>query len=122
MKPHHDKTTEIRLCHLYKRNTFEGYGFNLYKKTKEELHIIGGLESRSPGIDGGLREDDILIEVNGVNVEKIKHQDVVEKVREHHLKVSLLVVDKKTNSKRKKKSAKISSSDPNVVILYSEKM
>ena len=47
--------SEIRLCHLYKRNTFEGYGFNLYKKTKEELHIIGSLESGSPGLDGGLR-------------------------------------------------------------------
>jgi len=113
---------EIRLCHLYKRNTFEGYGFNLYKKTKEELHIIGSLESGSPGLDGGLRENDILIEVNGVNVEKIKHQDVVDKIREHHLEVSLLVIDKKTNSKRKKKNMKISSSNPNVVLLYSEKM
>ena len=42
--------------------------------------------------------------------------------RENHLQVSLLVIDKKTNSKRKKKSLKISSSDPNVVLLYSEKM
>ena len=28
-----------------------------------------------------IREDDILLEVNGVNVEKIKHQDVVDKIR-----------------------------------------
>ena len=27
------------------------------------------------------RENDILIEVNGVNVEKTKHQDVVDKIR-----------------------------------------
>ena len=36
--------------------------------------------------------------------------------------MSLLVIDKKTNSKRKKKFTNISSSDPNVVLLYSEKM
>ena len=36
--------------------------------------------------------------------------------------MSLLVIDKKTNSKRKKKFTKISSSDPNVVLLYSEKI
>ena len=42
--------------------------------------------------------------------------------RENPLQVSLLVIDKKTNSKRKKKFTKISSSDPNVVLLYSEKM
>ena len=28
-----------------------------------------------------IREDDILLEVNGVNVEKIKHQDVVDRIR-----------------------------------------
>ena len=42
--------------------------------------------------------------------------------RENHLQVSMLVIDKKTHSKRKKKYTKISSSDPNVVLLYSEKM
>ena len=45
----------IRHCHLYKRSHFDGYGFNLYKKTREELHIIGSLEPGSPGLDGGLR-------------------------------------------------------------------
>jgi len=122
MSPHSNKAPGIRHCHLYKRSHFDGYGFNLYKKTREELHIIGSLEPGSPGLDGGLRQDDVLIEVNGVNVEKIKHQDVVEKIRELPTQVSLLVIDKKTNSKRKKKFIKISSSDPNVVLIYSEKI
>ena len=42
--------------------------------------------------------------------------------RELPTQVSLLVIDKKTNSKRKKKFIKISSSDPNVVLIYSEKI
>merc|ERR1711936_576805 len=122
MSPKNNKNSDIRHCHLYKRNDFQGYGFNLYKKTREELHTIGKLEPGSPGYNGGLREDDVLIEVNGVNVEKIKHQDVVDRIRELPTAVSLLVIDKKTHAKMKKKFKKISSKDTNVVLIYSEKI
>ena len=48
---------------------------------KETLMNFSGVFYRDDDYVFITRENDILIEVNGVNVEKIKHQDVVDKIR-----------------------------------------
>jgi C-terminal processing protease CtpA/Prc len=81
----------IRLCELRSWKDGRGYGFNLLNKPNG--HFIGKVDDESPALVAGLLDGDRVIEVNGVNVEKASHKEVVENIKSKKDEVRLLVVD-----------------------------
>uniref|UniRef100_A0A8D0B430 PDZ domain containing 1 n=1 Tax=Salvator merianae TaxID=96440 RepID=A0A8D0B430_SALMN len=83
-----------------------GYGFYLRMEPNAKGHLIKDIESGSPAAKVGLKDNDILIAVNGESVEALDHNAVVEKIRNSGEKTELLVVDEETDTMYK--MAKIS--------------
>ncbi|KAL6484864.1 hypothetical protein MHYP_G00069090 [Metynnis hypsauchen] len=87
-----EESYKPKLCHLEK--TAAGYGFHLngiqgvYGQYIKEV-VKGGAADRA-----GLEDDDIVVEVNGVNVEKSMHEEVVQTIRSSGDTLVLLVVEK----------------------------
>ncbi|TDH02798.1 hypothetical protein EPR50_G00156440 [Perca flavescens] len=84
-----------RLCHLLRSDT--GYGFNLHSDRSRPGQYIRSLDPGSPADHAGLRPQDRLIEVNGVNVEGIRHAEVVAFIKKGGDETWLLVVDPDTD-------------------------
>ncbi|XP_054897545.1 Na(+)/H(+) exchange regulatory cofactor NHE-RF2-like [Poeciliopsis prolifica] len=84
-----------RLCFLIKGQ--RGYGFHLHGEKKKGGQFIRTVEPGSPADLAGLRPGDRLVEVNGENVEKESHHQVVNRIcaTPHHTR--LLVVDRETD-------------------------
>lgn len=61
-------------------------------------HIIKDVNSGSPAVMAGLKDNDILVAVNGERVDGLDHESVVGKIKQSEAKISLLVVDKETDS------------------------
>ncbi|XP_069729039.1 Na(+)/H(+) exchange regulatory cofactor NHE-RF1 [Phaenicophaeus curvirostris] len=80
-----------RLCRLQRGP--DGYGFHLHGEKGKPGQFIRLVEAGSPAERSGLRAGDRLVEVDGENVERESHQQVVERIRAAHGAVSLLVVD-----------------------------
>ncbi|XP_074967049.1 Na(+)/H(+) exchange regulatory cofactor NHE-RF1 [Phalacrocorax aristotelis] len=80
-----------RLCRLQRGP--EGYGFHLHGEKGKPGQFIRLVEAGSPAERAGLRAGDRLLEVDGENVERESHQQVVERIRAAAGAVSLLVVD-----------------------------
>ncbi|NXC85011.1 NHRF1 protein, partial [Cercotrichas coryphoeus] len=80
-----------RLCRLERGP--DGYGFHLHGEKGKPGQFIRLVEAGSPAERSGLRAGDRLVEVDGENVEKESHQQVVERIRAAAGTVSLLVVD-----------------------------
>ncbi|KAL1418177.1 hypothetical protein MTO96_026190 [Rhipicephalus appendiculatus] len=82
-----------RLCHLVRRPDFDGYGFNLHADKQRKLQYVGAVDPGSPAEAAGLRANDTIVEVNGVNVEGTNHRDIVERIKSVPNETRLLVVD-----------------------------
>ncbi|XP_004374224.1 Na(+)/H(+) exchange regulatory cofactor NHE-RF1 isoform X2 [Trichechus manatus latirostris] len=80
-----------RLCCLEKGPN--GYGFHLHGEKGKAGQFIRLVEPGSPAEKSGLLAGDRLVEVNGENVEKETHQQVVNRIRASLNAVRLLVVD-----------------------------
>ncbi|NXK62897.1 NHRF1 protein, partial [Sylvietta virens] len=80
-----------RLCRLERGP--DGYGFHLHGEKGKPGQFIRLVEPGSPAEQSGLRAGDRLLEVDGENVERESHQQVVERIRAAAGAVSLLVVD-----------------------------
>lgn len=61
-------------------------------------HIIKDIDSKSPAAKAGLKDNDILVAVNGERVDALDHDSVVGKIRQSETKPTLLVVDKETDA------------------------
>ena len=70
-----------RLCHIVKRDNFNGYGFNLHAQKARPGQFIGIVDAGSPAEDAGLREGDRIVEVNGTNIAQENHKQVVERIK-----------------------------------------
>ncbi|XP_028979518.2 Na(+)/H(+) exchange regulatory cofactor NHE-RF2 isoform X1 [Esox lucius] len=89
-----------RLCHLVRAET--GYGFNLHSEKSRPGQYIRSLDPGSPADRAGLRPQDRLIEVNGVNIEGMRHAEVVAFIKSGGDETRLLVVDPDTDEHFKK--------------------
>lgn len=82
-----------RLCHIIKREDFDGYGFNLHAEKGKPGQYIGKVDDDSPAEAAGLKQGDRIIEVNGVNIGNETHKQVVQRIKAIADEVRLLVVD-----------------------------
>uniref|UniRef100_A0A8D2AUD4 PDZ domain-containing protein n=1 Tax=Sciurus vulgaris TaxID=55149 RepID=A0A8D2AUD4_SCIVU len=85
--------TQPRLCYLVKEGN--SYGFSL--KTVQG-QIIKDIDSGSPAEAAGLKNNDLVVAVNGESVETLDHDSVVEMIKKGGDQTSLLVVDKETDN------------------------
>ncbi|NWW13112.1 NHRF3 protein, partial [Oreocharis arfaki] len=74
------------------------YGFYLRMEQNTGDHVIKDVNSESPAATAGLKDSDILVAVNGERVDGLDHESVVGKIKQSEEKISLLVVDKETDS------------------------
>ncbi|XP_003742500.1 Na(+)/H(+) exchange regulatory cofactor NHE-RF1 [Galendromus occidentalis] len=103
-----------RLCHLRKWRDFDGYGFNLHADKAKGTQFIGIIDPHSPAETAGIRQNDKIIEVNGENVEKLPHREIVERIKTVPNETTLLVVDEAANKYFRDKGIQISSSMKNL--------
>lgn len=82
-----------RVCHIVKREDFDGYGFNLHAEKGKPGQYIGKVDDNSPAETAGLKQGDRIIEVNGVNIGNETHKQVVQRIKAISDEVRLLVVD-----------------------------
>ncbi|XP_027718258.1 Na(+)/H(+) exchange regulatory cofactor NHE-RF3-like isoform X2 [Vombatus ursinus] len=75
-----------------------GYGFYLRVGPGQKGQIIKDIDSGSPAEAAGLKNNDLLVAVNGESVEMLDHDSIVEKIRKGGDQTSLLVVDKETDA------------------------
>lgn len=90
-----------RLCHLMRSET--GYGFNLHSDRSRPGQYIRSLDPGSAADHAGLRPQDRLIEVNGVNIEGMRHAEVVAFIKKGGDETWLLVVDPETDEHFKRR-------------------
>ncbi|XP_036798451.1 Na(+)/H(+) exchange regulatory cofactor NHE-RF2-like [Oncorhynchus mykiss] len=84
-----------RLCHMVKGEL--GYGFNLHSDRTRRGQFIRSVDPGSPAQHADLRSRDRLVEVNGVNIEALRHSEVVAFIRGGGDETRLLVVDAETD-------------------------
>uniref|UniRef100_A0A0B7A089 PDZ domain-containing protein n=1 Tax=Arion vulgaris TaxID=1028688 RepID=A0A0B7A089_9EUPU len=107
-----DDSYRPRLCHLKLWQHFQGYGFNLHAERDKPGQYIGLVDDNSPASTAGLKVHDRIIEVNGVNIEKEKHSDVIGRIKAIPGETKLLVVDKRVDDYYREKGVSITSSLP----------
>jgi predicted metalloprotease with PDZ domain len=79
-------------------------------------HFIGNIDVGSPAEAAGLRQNDRIIEVNGINVANENHYQVVERIKAVLTETRLLVVDQATDDYYKDKVV-LNGDMPNIVYL-----
>ncbi|KAK1877886.1 Na(+)/H(+) exchange regulatory cofactor NHE-RF2, partial [Dissostichus eleginoides] len=84
-----------RLCVMAKSE--DGYGFHLHGEKGKSGQYIRKVEAGSPAEATGLRAGDRVVSVNGVNVEKETHHQVVQRIKAVESETRLLVVDQETH-------------------------
>ncbi|XP_074833171.1 Na(+)/H(+) exchange regulatory cofactor NHE-RF4 isoform X2 [Carettochelys insculpta] len=80
-----------RLCRLVAGP--EGFGFQLQNITDEPEVFITQVAPGSAGERAGLKEGDVVIEVNGRKVEKQSYEEVLARIKESGRQLTLLVVE-----------------------------
>ncbi|TSK87540.1 Na(+)/H(+) exchange regulatory cofactor NHE-RF2 [Bagarius yarrelli] len=84
-----------RLCCMSKGEN--GYGFHLHGEKGKSGQFIRKVEPGSPAEASGLRAGDRVVEVNGENVDRETHQQVVQRIKAIEHETRLLVVDRETD-------------------------
>ncbi|XP_043115549.1 Na(+)/H(+) exchange regulatory cofactor NHE-RF3 [Puntigrus tetrazona] len=95
----HQNPPQSRLCVLHKEAA--GYGFNLGCVQNKPGAYIGQVMTGSAGERAGLFEGDVVVEVNGQNVEEECFDEVVRLIKEGGTPLSLLVMERLGYEKRR---------------------
>lgn len=74
-----------------------GYGFYLRAGPEQKGQIIKDIEPGSPAEAAGLKNNDLVVAVNGESVEALDHDGVVEMIRNGGDQTTLLVLDKEAD-------------------------
>ena len=99
-----------------------GYGFNLHgERNVQAGQTISAVDDGSEAQKAGLRVGDKVVEVNGVNVEKMSHSDVVKKIKVNDKEVSMLVIDHVTEAYLKQEGRPITADMCNLMTVYQPK-
>merc|ERR1711892_1060925 len=110
-----------RLCNVKKWPHFDGFGFTLHSDKNDGSQIIGKVDEDSPARAGGLKPHDKIIEINGVNVTREKHKQVVQRIKSGGEEIILLVADNECQEYHDEQDIVIKSSLPYILHLSSEK-
>jgi len=108
-----------RSCEVTKWPEVQGYGFTLHNNKETRLQGIGKVDPGSPAQAAGLKPRDIIIEINGTNVTRETHKQIVERIKSSGESTTFLVVDQECKDYHDQHGNVISSSMPNVVHLSS---
>jgi len=108
-----------RSCEVTKWPEVRGYGFTLHNNKDTRLQLIGKVDPGSPAEAAGLKPKDIIIEINGTNVTRESHKQIVERIKSSGESTTFLVVDQECKDYHDQHGNVISSSMPNVVHLSS---
>jgi C-terminal processing protease CtpA/Prc len=98
-----------RNCKVTKWPHFQGYGVMFLTEQARVGHFIVEIFDDSPAEAASLKEGDILIEVNGVNIENETHQQVMQRIIAGGDQTILLVLDREGDDYYKSKGMMISS-------------
>ena len=82
-----------RSCEVTKWPEVRGYGFTLHNNKDTRLQLIGKVDPGSPAEAAGLKPKDIIIEINGTNVTRESHKQIVERIKSSGESTTFLVVD-----------------------------
>ena len=75
----------------------EGFGFHMYTNKQLNGQYVKSVNPKSPAYHAGMMTGDHVIEVDGVNVERLTHQEVVQRIRSGSGKEKrILVIDQET--------------------------
>lgn len=75
----------------------EGFGFHMYTNKQLNGQYVKSVNLKSPAYHAGVLAGDHVIEVDGVNVERLAHQEVVQRIRSGSGNgKTLLVIDQET--------------------------
>ncbi|XP_049638341.1 Na(+)/H(+) exchange regulatory cofactor NHE-RF3 [Suncus etruscus] len=93
-----DTTEEVedykpKLCRLTKGEN--GYGFHLNAIRGKPGSFVKEVQKGSPAEQAGLEDEDVIVEVNGANVQEELYEKVVERIQSSGKSVTLLVCGKK---------------------------
>ncbi|KAM7374789.1 hypothetical protein PAMP_007428 [Pampus punctatissimus] len=91
----HNLPSRARKLHLDSGGNSEGYGFllRLEKAPSGRIaHVLREVDSFSPAEMAGMLDGELLLEVNGESVESLKHEEIVDRVRESGQHVSLTTI------------------------------
>lgn len=99
-----------------------GYGFNLHgERNVQAGQTISAVDNDSEAQKAGLRVGDKVVEVNGANVEKMSHSDVVKRIKMNQSEVSMLVIDHITEAYLKQEGRDITADMANLMTVYQPK-
>lgn len=99
-----------------------GYGFNLHgERNVQAGQTISAVDEGSEAQKAGLRVGDKVVEVNGVNVEKMSHSDVVKRIKMNDKEVTMLVIDHITEAYLKQEGRPITDDMCNLMTVYQPK-
>lgn len=86
-----------RLCVIEKKSDSDELGLSIARYKNIDEHIISDVVEGSLAHKAGIRQNDCLLEVNGVNVQQMSHADTINLIadlkRQSGAKISFLVVD-----------------------------
>ena len=108
----------LRLCELPQWAPDSSFGFTMHTEKGKSGQFIGKVDNNSPAELGGLREGDRIIEVDHVNVETSKHDEVAAKIKSSTgPRVTFLVIDAEADDFFKNQNIKLSGDMPFVDVL-----
>jgi membrane-associated protease RseP (regulator of RpoE activity) len=81
-----------RLCRLVRSNPTDQYGFDFKTLKNEGKHVANNVRFGYPADLAGLRNGDLIIEVNKQPVDGVEHEIVVNMISKNPTSVDLLVV------------------------------
>ncbi|XP_063812779.1 Na(+)/H(+) exchange regulatory cofactor NHE-RF3 [Pseudophryne corroboree] len=103
-----DPNHKPRLCRVKKGSA--GFGFNLNAIKEVPGQYLKQVGKGGPADVAGIKEDDILVEVNGVNVMEEAYDDVVMRIKQAGAEITLLVVSPDAHEHFKAQNIQITAS------------
>ncbi|XP_075054346.1 Na(+)/H(+) exchange regulatory cofactor NHE-RF3 [Mixophyes fleayi] len=103
-----DPKHKPRLCKIKKGSS--GFGFNLNAIKDVPGQYLKQVTKGGPADVAGIKEEDVLVEVNGINVMEESYDDVVMRIKQAGTDITLLVVSQEAFEHFKAQNIKIKAS------------